>query len=75
MLRRAGLAVLLVLLAACSKDGTDSAASRRRAAPEVTTTTAVELESVVAQAEVPSVPVFDEPGAPKPRLELSHPNE
>ena len=75
MLRRAGLAVLLVLLAACSKDGTDSAVSRRRAAPEVTTTTAVELESVVAQAEVPSVPVFDEPGAPKPRLELSHPNE
>ena len=76
MLRRAGVAVLLVLLVACAKDDTRPAASGGSRAPEaVTPTVEAESESLVAQAEVSSVPVFDEPGAPVPRLQLSHPNE
>lgn len=31
--------------------------------------------TLVAEARVPSVPVFDVPGAPAPRLAMSHPNE
>ncbi|MDP8975918.1 MAG: L,D-transpeptidase [Actinomycetota bacterium] len=31
--------------------------------------------SLVAESKVPSIPVFESPGAPSAKLELSHPNE
>lgn len=58
------MAVLAVLLVGCGRG------KQAEVSPDV-----APAPSVVAQSKVPSIPVFDSPGAPSAKLELSHPNE
>ena len=83
------LAVVAVVVAAAyggvqvdRGDPESDGASRLRTgqgAPASTTTTAAAggepPVSLVAEARVRAVPVYDSPGAPRPRLSLAHPNE
>ena len=69
------LLALLPLLAACAKDEPRPAAGVPTTAETTTTVAEDEPGALVAEATVPSVPVYEDPGAAEPKLKLSHPNE
>ena len=58
---------LVFLLSGCARGGKDAG----RPAPVVTPVNA----ALVAQSRIPSIPIFEAPGAPGPKLKLSNPNE
>lgn len=60
-------AALTLLLSGCATGGEDA----ERPAPAVAPVPA----ALVAQSRIPSIPVFEAPGAPTPKLNLASPNE